>query len=148
LTKSKFETAESVVLLGKIPMFAALDEELLDQIARSSTGASFPTGSMIAKEGDEGSSLYVILKGEVEVRRGRRVLSKLNQGQFFGEMSILDNEPRSADVVAVEDTDCLVLDRSAFESLVRAHPELALGVLKEVVGRLRETSKAVHHSFF
>ncbi len=136
------------MLLGKIPMFATLDEELLDRIVRSSTVASFRTGSVIAKEGDEGSSLFVILKGKVEVRRGRRVLSKLSQGQFFGEMSILDGQPRSADVVAIDDADCLVLDRQAFESLVRAHPELALGVLKEVVGRLRETSKAVHHSFF
>ena len=147
-TSKELEASEAAALLRKIPMFAALDQQLLDGIARSSATSDFGAGSTIAKEGEEGSSLYLILKGGVEVRRARRVLSRLKQGQFFGEMSILDGQPRSADVLATESTECLVLDRSKFEELVRAHPELALGILKEVVGRLRETSKSVHHSFF
>jgi CRP/FNR family transcriptional regulator, cyclic AMP receptor protein len=147
-TSKELEAPKAAALLRKIPMFATLDQQLLDDIVRSSATSNFAAGSTIAKQGDEGSSLYLILNGRVEVRRGPRVLSKLNQGQFFGEMSILDGQPRSADVTAIESTECLVLERSKFEELVRAHPELALEILKEVVGRLRETSKSVHHSFF
>ena len=139
---------ESTVLVSKIPMFSTLDQKILDDIVHSSALKKFGAGDIIAKQGDEGSSLFVILEGSVEVRRGRRVLSKLKQGQFFGEMSLLDGEPRSADVVAMDSVNCLSLDRPTFESLVRAHPELAFGIMKELVGRLRETSKAVHHSFF
>jgi CRP-like cAMP-binding protein len=97
---------------------------------------------VIVKKGERGVGFYLILDGSVEVKSGEIVLSKLGPGQFFGEMSIIDDEPRSADVITVEPSRCLVLTAWAFESLLSNHPKIALKMLREFVRRLRHTDKA------
>jgi CRP/FNR family cyclic AMP-dependent transcriptional regulator len=84
-----------------------------------------------------GVGFYLILDGRAEVRKGSRVLATLGRGQFFGEMSLIDEQPRSADVVAVSPTKCWALSSWAFDSIVKSNPEIALLMLKEMVKRLR-----------
>ncbi len=114
-------------------------------IAESSAIETFDTGAKITTKGEEGTSFYLILDGTVEIRLSRRIVAKLGRGEFFGEMAILDEEPRSADVVAIEKTRCFAISRPSFKELIESNPAITSGVLKEIVRRLRETTKT---SFF
>ena len=145
---SQVELENAMPLLKKVPIFDSLNRASLGEVAESSAIETYETGAKIATQGEEGTSFYLILDGSVEVRRSRRVIAKLGRGDFFGEMAILDGQPRSADIVAIEKTNCLALSRSSFKTLIESNPALALGILQEVVRRLRETTKSIHHSFF
>ena len=129
--------ADTVSLLAKVPFFGTLDEKKRHAIASSGKELDFKPGDTIVKEGSLGVGFYLILEGDTEVRKGGKVLAKLGQGQFFGEMSLVDGLPRSADVVAVTASRCWALTSWAFEGLVKSNPEIALVMLKEMVKRLR-----------
>ena len=90
-----------------------------------------------------GVGFYLIIDGNVEVRRKGKVLSELGSGQFFGEMALIDNRLRSADVVATAPTTCLALTAWSFIGLVRSEPNIAVGVMKELVKRLRGTNRTL-----
>jgi CRP/FNR family transcriptional regulator/CRP/FNR family cyclic AMP-dependent transcriptional regulator len=137
---SKYSPVE---LFETIPLFKGLGEEELKSIANSSKEISFQTGNSIVKEGDAGLGFYVILDGQAVVKRRGKSLSKLGRGSFFGEMALLDDQPRSADVVATEPTKCLVLLRWNFWSLVSKNQKIARGLLEEMARRLRTTNEAL-----
>jgi len=143
LTQNQMDDA--IPLFKKVPIFASLDGKSLGQIANSSVIETFDAGAKIATKGEEGTSFFLILDGAVEVRLSRRIVAKLGRGEFFGEMAILDEEPRSADVVAIEKTSCFAITRSSFKELIESNPAIGSGILKEVVRRLRKTTKT---SFF
>jgi CRP-like cAMP-binding protein len=82
----------------------------------------------------------LILEGSAEVRRRNRTLSKLKAGDFFGEMSLLDEKPRSADVIASSQTKCLVVSPSSLNRLISSSPNIAKQMLTEIAGRLRATT--------
>lgn len=90
-----------------------------------------------------GIAFYLVVEGRIEIRRKNRVLATLGKGHFFGEMSLLDNQPRSADVVALEDARCLVMTSWSWKGLMKSNPELAPAMLRVLAGRLRETNKAL-----
>lgn len=140
---SEADKVEVIPMLGKTPIFSSLDKKRLNSIAKASTKRVFKEGETIAKQGDSAVAFYLILTGAVEVRRGKKVLSKLGRGQFFGEMALFDEQPRSADVVAVEETTCLLLTSWAFEGLLADHREVAKSLTRELVRRLRETDMAL-----
>jgi len=104
----------------------------------------FDAGAAVFSEGDEGEALFIILKGEVEVRKGAHELARLGDGAHFGEMALLEKGARSATVRALRDTVCLVIDRVDFYDLLRDLPNLAVKVLwsfvKVLSTRLRETT--------
>jgi len=120
-----------------------LEEQELKAIASLSKEMSFREGEAIVKEGDAGLGFYVILEGEALVKRRNKTLAKLQRGSFFGEMALLDDQPRSADVVATEPTKCLVLLRWNFWSLVSKNKKVARGLFKEMARRLRATNEAM-----
>jgi CRP-like cAMP-binding protein len=123
--------------LASVPFFTGLDQKQLKTMASSGKEFSYKTGDAIVEEGTMGIGFYLVLDGKVEVRKGSKVLATLSKGQFFGEMSLIDEEPRSADVVAVQPTKCFTLSTWVFSSLVKQHPELAMPMLKELAKRLR-----------
>jgi CRP/FNR family cyclic AMP-dependent transcriptional regulator len=128
---------DAASLLGSVPFFSGLDEKKLKTIAAQGKELTYKEGGTIVDEGTMGVGFYLILDGKAEVRKGAKLLATLGKGQFFGEMSIIDEKPRSADVVAVAPTRCWALTSWAFGSLVKSHPEIALMMLKEMVKRLR-----------
>jgi len=136
------ESHPVVEMLGRTPIWNGLSSQDLNSIVRSAKDLRYNAGEVIVKKGERGVGFYLILDGSVEVKLGEIVLSKLGPGQFFGEMSIIDDEPRSADVITVEPSRCLVLTAWAFESLLSNHPKIALKMLREFVRRLRDTDKA------
>jgi CRP/FNR family transcriptional regulator, cyclic AMP receptor protein len=130
-------------MFQSIPLFRSLGKEELMEIAASSKETNFESGTSIVKEGDAGLGFYLIADGQAVVKRKGRVLSKLGRGSFFGEMSLLDDQPRSADVVATEPTRCLILLRWNFWGAVSKNPKIARGLLQEMARRLRATNEAL-----
>lgn len=130
-------------LMGQAPIFATLTERQLRGLAKTTKVLSYPAGTQIVKMGEPGIAFYIVLSGGAEVRQGSRVLAKLAPGQFFGEMTLLDEQPRSADVVATGPTECAVLSRWEFWGFAKTEPEVLQGVLAEMARRLRAANKAL-----
>ena len=129
--------------LRPVPLFSGLKEKQLKSVLASGKQQSYPEGHVIVGEGDVGVGFYLILDGGVEVKRKGRTMAKLGSGDFFGEMSLLDSNPRSSDVVAASPTTCLVLSTWDFRGLVESHNEIAMNLLRTLVHRLRESNKAL-----
>jgi CRP-like cAMP-binding protein len=125
-----------------VPFFSDLDKKQVKELTKAGRERSFKAGDKIVSEGDMGIGFYLILDGKVEVRKGSRVLATLSKGQFFGEMSLIDEERRSADVLAVEPTKCFLLTPWVFTGLVKRNPSIAMGMLKELAKRLRSAQSA------
>jgi CRP/FNR family transcriptional regulator/CRP/FNR family cyclic AMP-dependent transcriptional regulator len=134
---------EAKELLGRLPLFQGLPPQALDEVLRLVRTRGYSRGTVIFHKDDPGSTLYVILKGAVSIlmpsSEGKDlVLSILSSGDFFGELSLLDEEPRSATAIAVDDdTQTLILPREAFLQLIRNHPEMAIHILELLSRRLR-----------
>jgi CRP-like cAMP-binding protein len=130
------DTSAVVAVLQKAPLWSTLSEKELKVVARSFKELKYEGGAVIVRKGEMGVGFYVIADGAVEVRSGEQVLSKLGPGQYFGEMSILDGQPRTADVVALEPSRCLALSAWSFKSIVSSQPKLALKLLQESLRRM------------
>ena len=128
---------DAASLIGNVPFFAGLDEKRRKSIASEGKEISYKAGDKIVEEESMGVGFYLVLDGKAEVRKGTKVLASLGKGQFFGEMSLIDEQPRSADVVAVAPTRCWALSSWSFASVVKANPEIPMMMLKEMVKRLR-----------
>jgi CRP-like cAMP-binding protein len=131
------ETPDVVAAIGKVPFFSSLNDKQRKRMAAMGRVRSYSPGAKIVEEGTTGVGFYLVLDGKAEVRKGARVLATLSKNQFFGEMALIDRQPRSADVVAVEPTACFVLSVLQFDNLVGADPKIVMSMLIEVVKRLR-----------
>jgi len=132
-----------VEMLAKSPLWTGLGNQDFKAIVKMAKQHKFESGDTIVRKGEEGAGFYLVLDGAVEIRSDGNVLSKLGPGQFFGEMSVVDAQPRSADVVAVEPSRVLFLSAWSFKSLVSERPRIAVKMLQEFVRRLRNTDRAL-----
>jgi CRP/FNR family cyclic AMP-dependent transcriptional regulator len=128
-----------------------LSRERLDQLAEVTYLDNFPRGGMIFQKGDPGDSMMAVVRGKVKIGvhsiDGKEIVFNIvNQGNVFGEISLLDGEPRSADASALEDTDILILDRSKFLPLLERQ-EL-LNLITVLCKRLRQTSENLEDTHF
>jgi CRP-like cAMP-binding protein len=137
LTKQSAEEVKLVEMLGRVPLFSGLDRKELKHIAAAGREVSFDKGKKILEEGEPGLALHLVLEGKVEVRRGGKVVATIGPGSFYGEMTVFDDNPRSADVVAVEPTTCFGITNWNFIPVLRYNPSIAIGIIKELVKRLR-----------
>jgi CRP-like cAMP-binding protein len=131
-----------VTALQAIPLFKHLADDELARIAGLARRRKHPKGSVILFEDDPGDALYVVIEGQVKVvligEDGREViLATLGNGDFFGEMSLIDDQPRSAHVIAMEASNLLVLRRDDFQRCLDETPRIALGLLRALTRRLR-----------
>jgi len=112
-------------------------------------GREFPRGTVLFQQGDPGTEMYVVSRGRVGItsRVGsyEKVLSTLGQGEFFGEMSILNGAPRSATATCLEDCLLLVVDARTFEAMVRASAEVAVRMIKTMAARLAEADRQIEN---
>lgn len=132
-----------IEMLQKTPLWAGLTKQDLKLVVKLSKERKFESGHAIVSKGEGGVGFYLILEGSVEVRSDGKILSTLGPGQFFGEMSVLDNQPRSADVVTVEPSRVLFLSAWSFKTMISDNPKMALRMLQEFVRRLRNTDKSL-----
>jgi len=109
---------------------------------------SFKKGETIFNDGDLGTEMFIVQRGKVEIRKRfgseMRILSVLEKGDFFGEMSILEGLPRTAAAVAVEDTDCLAINESTFDQMLHQNLEIAIRMLRKLSNKLRETTELLN----
>lgn len=132
-----------VELLRSVPLFSGLKEKQVKTILDAGKELHFEAGKRIVAEGEEAVAFYLVVDGTVEVRSRNKVLSQLGKGDFFGEMALIDKQPRSADVVAVTPVTCFGLTSWAFLGLIRSEPDIAINLMRELVRRLRGTTKAL-----
>lgn len=139
----------AVDLLKGVELFSELNEEQLGMIANLVIVKNFNRDETVVLEGDDSvQALYLIATGSVQVYMtgidGREtILSFLERGDFFGEMSLIDGEPRSASVRTVTDATLLVIHRESFLSLLRKSPEIAMALMSELCKRLRKANKQI-----
>ena len=139
--------AKRMALLAS-PLFAAMRAEELDEILKFASERRVARGQMILQRGDPGSSMMAVLRGRVRISsvsgEGKELtLNVINPGEIFGEIALLDGEPRSADAFAIDDTTLLVVERRHFLPFLRRNEDLFLRLLSVLCGRLRRTSIAL-----
>lgn len=110
-------------------------------------GETYPAGHVLFREGDAGKHMYVIQSGRVQLTRrvrGREVhLATLPVGEFFGEMAIINKQPRSATATVLEESHLLVLDARTFEAMIRGNAEIAIRMIKKLAARLAQANGQV-----
>ncbi len=130
-------------VLANVWLFSGMSKENLEKLEAFTFNKSYKPGDTVIQEGQTGNGLYVVTSGQVEVVKGvagnTKRLAILATGDFFGEMSLLDEWPRSATVRALEETTCLGIDRWLFLGQLRKDPQLAMVMLQAMARRLRET---------
>lgn len=129
--------------LSGVPLFSGCSKRELEAIARAAKEVSHPEGKVLAREGDKGIGFFLIMDGTAKVTVGGRTRSKLGPGDFYGEISLLDQGPRSATVTATSPVKLLGVTAWVFQGLVQEHPSIALKMLEVVAGRLRSATKDV-----
>lgn len=134
--------------LNNVPIFTELAPDTLEKISNIGKVKDYTKDSIILREDDTGSALFVIIKGKVKITRnstdGREViLTILDESDFFGEMAILDGLTRSATVVAIEDSELFLIQRNDFVNLLKTYPEISISLLQELTGRLRNADMKI-----
>ena len=120
------------------------DPDLLVGVGRRSV--SFADRGVVFVKGDQGEVAYLVKTGSVEIRASGRAMELVCPGGLFGEMALIDSEPRSASAVALGTTELIVLDRPTFERIIREVPDFAFSVMKLMSRRLRSTNLAASTS--
>jgi uncharacterized membrane protein len=132
-------------LLANIPLFESLTEEDLATLTARVEAFEFAEGEVIFRQGDEGSSLYLIEDGAVDISYGdgvtRVALATLSTGQYFGELSLFDGAPRSATATALKRSRLIRLGRGELADFVQKNPRAALSIIAEMSERLRQTNE-------
>lgn len=134
-------TVEKVLFLKSIDLFRALPGEELAQIAEIAEEQPIAFGDQVFSEGEPGDALYLVVEGTVKVHQGGKELAQLGPRDVFGEMAVLDSEPRSATVTAVKDSVLLKIARDDFRDILQERPEIGMGVIKVLSRRLRDASR-------
>ncbi len=132
-------------LLRRVELFSGVSARSLSLIADRTVDITFAPGDFIVRQGQVGTGFYLVVSGRVRVERGGEVLARLSAGEFFGELSVLDQMPRTAHVIADEPTICLALPSWDFTKLLEQNPKITLSVLRVVARRLRAAASLPHH---
>src|SRR5437868_5009570 len=136
----------AMVTLESSKLFAQLPADELEVLARAAQELPFNSGEQIFKEGDPGDGIYVVKSGMVQISAllengERHVFSQIMPGDIFGEMAVLDNQPRSASASAEKRTTLYFIPRHEMANLLKRSPELSILMLQEISGRLREFNR-------
>ncbi len=134
---SMLSTIEKVLILKTVDMFNQTPDNVLADVADLLEEMEVPENETIFNQGDPGDSMYIIVDGKVRVHDGERLLNYLGESDVFGEMALLDPEPRLASVTAVEATRLFRLDQAPFYELMAERPEVATGIIRVLTGHLR-----------
>jgi CRP/FNR family cyclic AMP-dependent transcriptional regulator len=141
-------TTVSTAVLKSVPLFASFPDDQLHALATLVTRRSAPRSSLIMAAGDATESLYVVISGRLKVMMGDAdgkevILSLIGPGEFFGEMGLIDDSPRSASVIAIEPCELLSLSRRDFKKCMAENFEMTMAVMKGLVRRLREADRKI-----
>ena len=138
-------THDKATTLAGVPLFAGISADSMERIGAVAGEQDFDSGQFIVRQGQVGTGLYVILSGSVKVLRGADELTRLGSGEFFGELSVIDQQPRNASVQAAEPTQVLALASWDLLALLESDPQLALNMIKGLVARVRSAGEQHRH---
>jgi CRP/FNR family cyclic AMP-dependent transcriptional regulator len=135
-------------LLRTVPLFSELSDDAIASLGRLASRRRYPRDTVVFFENEEGDCLFMILEGRIKVTilgdDGREIiLTMLGPGDLFGEMALLDNEPRSATAIAVEESELLLLQRSDFQAVVGENPGISSALIKVLSARLRRANHQI-----
>ena len=138
----------STLLLRNVPLFSQLPEGQLSLLTRVVGRKAFPRSSTIISAGDPTDSLYIVIAGRLKVMmsddEGREViLAILSSGEFFGEMGLVDDAPRSATVIAIEPCELLTISKADFKKCLAENFDICMGVMRGLVKRLRDADRKI-----
>lgn len=138
-------TDEKAAALARVPLFAGISGESMAHLAAATGEQEFAAGQFVVRQGQVGTGLYLIVSGSVKVMRGADELARLGGGEFFGELSVIDQQPRNASVQAAEPTTCLALASWDLLALLESDPQLALNLISGLVARVRSAGEQHRH---
>lgn len=137
---------QRILFLKNVPLFSTMPPDTLAWVAEAADEVNFPSGQLIFEKGSQGDSMYVIADGSVRIHDGGQTLANLPQGAFFGELSILDGETRSASATAESDCLLLVIRQASFHRILSKQFDVTESLLKILVRRIREQSTQLQNS--
>jgi len=137
---SMYSTLEKALILKSIDLFESIPSEELIRVAQIADEEQFETDSLLFEEGDFGDSMYIVANGKVRVHKGERTIVELEKGACVGEMALLDQEPRSADITVNADTTLLKITQDGFYELMSSNMEIMQGIVKLITSRLRKAT--------
>jgi CRP/FNR family transcriptional regulator, cyclic AMP receptor protein len=144
---------DTIALLHRVPVFSTLSSEELEHVAQVAVPRRFEAGEIVFKEGDEGSTCYIVRSGRARAVRehadGRSItLAHFGPGDIFGEMAMLDGERRSATVESIEATDAIAILSADMHRLLREYPDISVKLIAALGQRLRETNERLARQSF
>lgn len=144
---------DTIGLLHRVPVFSTLSSEELEHVAQVAVPRRFEAGEVVFKEGDEGSTCYIVRSGRARAVRehadGRSItLAHFGPGDIFGEMAMLDGERRSATVESIEATDAIAILSADMHRLLREYPDISVKLIAALGQRLRETNERLARQSF
>jgi CRP/FNR family transcriptional regulator, cyclic AMP receptor protein len=129
--------------LHSVPLFSHLSDKSVKNVVKTGALRSYKPQEKIVFKGEKGIGFYLVLDGQVEVRSDSKTVATLKPGDFFGEMALFEEQPRTADVIATTPSRCLVLSRWEFWGVMAKEPEALRELMRELVMRLRATARAL-----
>ena len=142
MTQAPASEDRALEALAKVPVFSQLDEKSRRKLAKLCTFKSFEAGDALYEEGAMGLSLFIVTSGRVEMYKssdGKKVnLGTVAAGGLLGQLALIDEQPRAASATALERTECLLLTRDSFDTLVKKDPQIAWCLTPDLAGRIRE----------
>ncbi len=132
---------QKILFLKNVPLFSSMPPSDLSHLAKIAEEIIYQTGETIITQGEHGERLYLIVHGTVSVLQNGSPVATLSDTHFFGEMSILDGEPRSASVKATSDCLLLSISKDDFYTILSRYPKVSLHIIRTLTQRLRQTNQ-------
>ena len=132
-----FTILEKTILLKTVDLFQDIPGELLSQVSQISKAKNYDNGETIFKDGDIGYSMFIVLEGKISITKGDKEIALLEKGASLGEMALLDNENRSANAIAKEDSILLKINQDVFYELMESNADIMKQIIKLLTGRIR-----------
>jgi CRP-like cAMP-binding protein len=137
MSSSHLDHADRVAALRRVPLFHRLSTATLSELARRTDRISAPSGTTLVRQDEPGDHLGILMSGTAEVTCDGRVIGSLGAGEFFGEMALIDGEPRSATITTTSDAEMLRVAADDFDALLNL-PHVARALLRGMCARLRD----------
>ena len=128
--------------LASVPLLAGLNSRVRRRLAETGKRRTYAASDEIVRQGSTGTALYIVLSGEARIERDGERLGSVKAGDFFGELALIEEHPRSATVIADSDTECLLFPAWEFTALLEEHPEIAVPIMRALIQRLHRRE---HH---
>ena len=138
------EFRDKIEFLKKVVLFEGVSDKALGKITGIMHEKKYPGGETVFNEGQEGKLLYIVKSGEVAIIKGDKTISRLGEGQFFGEMALLEEIPRTATVKAVKDSELILMYKVKFDELLADYPSAGVKVVRNLATMLSARVRQAH----